>query len=59
MPGCDILLVFALPPRDSIHCSTKDVYTSEITFLALDPWDIQGFSYLGDRNNEAEIYMCN
>ena len=22
----------------TVHCSTKDVYTSEITFLALHPW---------------------
>ena len=38
MSGCDmaadICLVFTLPPRD---CSTKDAYTSEITFLALLP----------------------
>ena len=29
--------MFKLPP-DRVHCSTKDVYTSEITFLALHPW---------------------
>jgi len=23
---------------EAVHCSTKDVYTSEITFLALHPW---------------------
>ena len=23
---------------ETVHCSTKDVYTSEITFLALHPW---------------------
>ena len=34
----DILLLFTLPPKDSIHCSTKDAYTSEITFLALVLW---------------------
>ena len=34
MSDCDIRLVFTLPPRDSIHCSTKDAYTLEITFLA-------------------------
>ena len=41
MSGFDIRLVFPLPPRDSttVHCSTKDVYTFEITFLALHPWD--------------------
>ena len=49
MPGFDIRLVFTLPPRDSLHCSTKDVYTSEITFLALHPWEIVAvqFSELG------------
>ena len=25
---------------ETVHCSTKDVYTSEITFLALHPWYI-------------------
>ena len=25
---------------ETVHCSTKDVYTSEITFLALHPWTI-------------------
>ena len=39
MSGFDIRLVFTLPPRDS-HCSTKDVYTSEITVLALHPWSL-------------------
>ena len=34
MSGCDILPVFTLPP-ETVHCSTKDAYTSEITFLAL------------------------
>ena len=24
--------------QETVHCSTKDVYTSEITFLALHPW---------------------
>ena len=38
MPGFGIRLVFTLPPRD-VHCSTKDAYTSEITFLALHPWE--------------------
>ena len=38
MSGFDTRLVFTLPPRDSTQCSTKDVYTSEITFLALYPW---------------------
>ena len=23
---------------ETVHCSTKDAYTSEITFLALQPW---------------------
>ena len=25
---------------ETVHCSTKDAYTSEITFLALKPWYI-------------------
>ena len=33
--GFHVMLVFTLPPR--VHCSTKDAYTSEITFLALQP----------------------
>ena len=33
MSGCDIRLVFTFPPKDS----TKNAYTSEITFLALLP----------------------
>jgi len=33
MSGFDIRLVFTLPPSDSTYCSTKDAYTSEITFL--------------------------
>ena len=37
MSGFDIRLVFTLPPKDS-YFSTKDEYTSEITFLALNPW---------------------
>ena len=24
---------------ETVHCSTKDAYTSEITFLALHPWE--------------------
>ena len=35
MPCFDFRLVFTLPPR--VHCSTKDVCTSKITFLALHP----------------------
>ena len=34
MSGCDIRLVFTFRP-ETVHCSTKDAYTSEITFLAL------------------------
>ena len=31
--------VFCLHYRSvTVHCSTKDAYTSEITFLALNPW---------------------
>ena len=26
---------------ETVHCSTKDAYTSEITFLALKPWSKQ------------------
>ena len=37
MSGCDIRLVFTLPPAETVHYSTKDAYTSEITFLALKP----------------------
>ena len=44
MSSCNIRLVFTLPPRDSTCCSTKDAYTSEITFLALHPW-IHVFSF--------------
>ena len=40
MSGLDIRLMFKLPP-ERVHCSTKDVYTYEITFLALHPWDIK------------------
>ena len=36
MSGFDIRLVFTLPPV-TIHCSTKEAYTSEIPFLALNP----------------------
>ena len=41
MSGFNIRLVFTLPPSDS----TKDVYTSEITFLALNPWIYLGYGY--------------
>ena len=37
MSGFDIRLVFTLPPMVTVHCSTKGAYTSEITFLALNP----------------------
>ena len=37
MSGFDIRLVFTLLPRD-VHYSTKDSHTSELTFLALQPW---------------------
>jgi len=29
---------------ETVHCSTKDAYTSEITFLALQPWFQQRLS---------------
>ena len=32
----------------TVHCSTKDAYTSEITFLALNPW--LNWSIVGDIN---------
>ena len=40
MPSCQALTsVLCLHYRpETVHCSTKDVYTSEITFLALHPW---------------------
>ena len=43
MSGFDIRLVFTLAPRvaETVHCSTKDVYTSEMTFLAFHPWSAQ------------------
>ena len=37
MPGFDIRLVLHYRPV-TIPCSTKDAYTSEKTFLALNPW---------------------
>ena len=37
MSGCDISLVLHYR-SETVHCSTKDAYTSEITFLALQPW---------------------
>ena len=41
MSGCDtaVTSVLCLHYRpETVHCSTKDAYTSEITFLALLPW---------------------
>ena len=32
-----VLCLHSLP--ETVHCSTKDAYTSEITFLALHPWE--------------------
>ena len=37
--GCDIRLVFTLPPRDST-LQYKRYYNSEITFLTLHPWNL-------------------
>ena len=37
MSGCDIRFVFTFPPKDSTLQYKKNVYTSEITFLALLP----------------------
>ena len=45
MSGCDIRLVFTFLPKDS----TQNAYTSEITFLALVPWDqacLLGFNFV-------------
>jgi len=40
IPGQAVTFVLCLHYRpDTVHCSTKDAYTSEITFLALNPWD--------------------
>ena len=30
---------------ETVHCSTKDAYTSEITFLALQPWLFQRYTH--------------
>ena len=38
MSGCDIRLVSTFPPKDST-LQYKNAYTSEITFLALVPWE--------------------
>ena len=38
MSGCGIRLLFTFRPK-TVHCSTKNAYTSEITFLALVPSD--------------------
>ena len=35
--GCDIRRVFTFPPKDNT-LQYKNVYTSELTFLALVPW---------------------
>ena len=35
--GSHVRLCLQYSP-ETVHCSTKDVYTSEITFLALQPW---------------------
>ena len=43
MSGCDIRLVFTFPPKDNT-LQYKNVYTSELTFLALVPWI--GVNYL-------------
>ena len=37
MSGCDIRFVFTFPPKDITLQYKKNVYTSEITFLALLP----------------------
>ena len=40
-----VLWLYYRPVR--VHCSTEDAYTSEITFLALNPWDLGPFAVLG------------
>ena len=37
MLGCDIRLVFIIPPKRQYTAVQKNAYTSEITFLALVP----------------------
>ena len=37
IPCQDLTSVLCLQFTETVHCSTKDVYTSEITFLALHP----------------------
>ena len=32
--------------HETVHCSTKDVYTSQMTFLALYPWVKVSFKYM-------------
>ena len=44
MSGCDIRLVFYFFRPKTVHCSTKNAYTSEITFLALHPCSEQSLS---------------
>ena len=39
IPCQSVTSVLCLHSRpETVHCSTKDAYTSEITFLALHPW---------------------
>ena len=38
MLGCDIRLVFIIPPKRQYTAVQKNAYTSEIIFLALVPW---------------------
>ena len=52
--GCDICLVFTLPPRVAVHCSTKaDIDTNvkiHLPFLAdltLYDWAVAFVKYLG------------
>ena len=43
--GCDICIVLHYRP-ETVHCSTKDAYTSVITFLAWHPWKLSCFMKL-------------
>ena len=48
MSGCDtaVTSVLCLNYRpETVHYSTKDAYTSELTFLALLPWDREAYLY--------------
>ena len=41
----------------TVHCSTKDAYTSEITFLALNPW-IQHSNVCINPDTTLSVFSC-